>query len=359
MPTYKILGIYSFADNLKEINIREPVILKHEKYNIKSKNAIGIYIKNNKKIGYLPIENNNELLNFKNSYRISKLQLNQDYPVVEINRYYPNINIIENCEFNYIKKIKYDYNLIDITNDLVNSLKNVINSLKHKRINIKKIAITHLDDNFINLSIETSKGIETFYTITYKYFMEFKDKYEELLEFNLIDHVFFKELMFHRPEKYIETSYTNILKYKFIEKHQFLKIIIYEKINKLNDNIDIIYFTKLYIYCIINNDFNYIIKYLNKFTKEKYDDIEIIKKFIENSIIINNFFETYELKLGGFYYDHNKQIYSEIDFINDDTVFIVSEEVFNNYVLNLYLTNKKNLIIYNPIEGTINKVSLV
>ena len=30
MPTYKILGIYSFDDNLKETTLNEPVILKHE-----------------------------------------------------------------------------------------------------------------------------------------------------------------------------------------------------------------------------------------------------------------------------------------------------------------------------------------
>ena len=57
MPNYKLLGIYSFANNLKEININDKVILKSEKFNIKSKNAIGVYTINDKKIGYLPIEN--------------------------------------------------------------------------------------------------------------------------------------------------------------------------------------------------------------------------------------------------------------------------------------------------------------
>ena len=99
MPTYKILGIYSFTKNLIEASLNDPVILKHEKYNIKSKNAIGVYIKNDKKIGYLPIENNSELLNFKNSYKINKLQLNQDYALVEINRCYSNINTLENYSY--------------------------------------------------------------------------------------------------------------------------------------------------------------------------------------------------------------------------------------------------------------------
>ena len=40
MPIYKILGIYSFSNTLREACINDPVVLKHEKYNIKSKNAI-------------------------------------------------------------------------------------------------------------------------------------------------------------------------------------------------------------------------------------------------------------------------------------------------------------------------------
>ena len=351
MPTYKILGIFSFSDNLKEVCVNEPVILKHEKFNIKSKNAIGVYVKNNKKIGYLPIENNDELLNFKNSYKINKLELNQDYPIVEINRCYPNINTIENYEFNYIKKIKYDYQLIDVPKDLIIPLKNVINNLKHKKITIRRIALTYIDDNFVNLTIETCKGIETFNTVTFKYFKENQEKYEELLEFNLIDHTFFKELFFHRPEKYIEINYKNILYNELpISNCEFLEINIYKKINKLDIKIDIIYFVKLYIYCLIINEFDYIIKYVSKYTKEKYTDLDI------DLSIINSIFDVYKLKLGGFFYNHNKKIYSEIDFINDDSIFIIAEKKNNNYILNFDLTDKKNIIIYVPLEGTIYKI---
>ena len=36
-----------------------------------------------------------------------------------------------------------------------------------------------------------------------KYFKEFEENDEELLEFDLIDHTFLKELFLYRPEKYI------------------------------------------------------------------------------------------------------------------------------------------------------------
>lgn len=343
MPTYKILGIYSFTKNLIEASLNDPVILKHEKYNIKSKNAIGVYIKNDKKIGYLPIENNSELLNFKNSYKINKLQLNQDYALVEINRCYSNINTLENYEFSYIKKIKYNYEIIDVPKNLINPLKNVLNNLKHKRITAKRIAIIYLDSDFINLSIETNKGIETFYLISLKFFKENEEKYEELLEFNLIEHTFFQELFFHRPEKYIEINYTNILLSELpLNNCEFLKIQTCEKINKTSYIDDIIYFTKLYIYCLCINDFTYIIKYT--------------KKNIDNDInlsIIKNIFEEYKLNLGGFYYNHEKKIYSEIDFINDDSIFIISDNISKNYLLNYDLTDKKKILIYNPLEGVI------
>lgn len=358
MPCYKILGIYSYADNLREITDNEPVILKHDKYNIKSKNAIGVYTKkSNKKIGYLPTENNNELLNFNDSYIISKLQLNQDYPIVEISRSYPDINILNNYELTLIKKIKYDYQIIDQPSNLKIPLTTLINTLKRKRINVKRLAITYLDDDYINIIIETSKGLESFYTITSKYFKENQDKYNELYESNLIDNIFFKELLFHRPEKYFEINYKNILEYDnqtdSNKKYEFILIDTVNSINSLNNNIDILYFTKLYLYCIINQNYEYVVKYLTKFTKNKYDDI--IQKFINNYIVIDNIYITYNLKLGNFYYDHTKKIYSEIEFINEDIIFIVSEELNNKYLLNCHLTNINKIIVYNPLLGTLHE----
>jgi hypothetical protein len=355
MSCYKILGIFSFADNLIDVKINDSVILKNEKCNIKSKNAIGVYLANKKKIGYLPIEDKNELIKFKHSYKICKLQLNQSYPLVEINREYININNIVNYDFSYIKTIKYDNKIIDIPESLLASLKNVVFTLKHKKINVKQIIITHQDINYINLIIKTTKDLLYFYTVTYKYFQENKDIYEELFDLNLIEHLFYKELLFHRPEKYFEINYTHILNYELLYKYNFINITTYDKIYSSNKNIDIIYFTRLYLNCLINNNFEYIIKYLNKCTKLE-NNIITLNDIIDiiDTTVLNNINTNYELSLGGFYYDHTKKIYSEIDFITDDSIFIISENILNNYALNCYLTKKKYIKIYNPLTGTIN-----
>jgi hypothetical protein len=355
MPSYKILGIFSFANTLQEACIDDPVTLKHEKYNIKSKNAIGVYIKNNKKIGYLPVENNNELLNFKNAYKLTKLQLNQEHPIVEISRCYKTINKLDNYEFEFIKKIKYDYLLFDPPKDLLTPINTLINTFKQKRINVKRIALTYLDTDYINITLETSKGIETFFTVTYQFFNNNIEKYEELYEYNLIEHIFYKDLIFHRPEKYFITNYQSILELEKINCN-FLELQICDQLVTLNDKINEIYFTKLYLYCKIINDFDFVIKYLNQFVKRKGDDMEILKRTIENINVLNNFYETYELKIGGFYYNHNNKTYFEIDFINDDSVIIICDITNNNFILACELANKKNLVIFNPLNGTINKM---
>ena len=115
MPSYKLLGIYSFADTLKKIHINDQVILKSEKFNIKSKNAIGVYTIDDKKLGYLPVENQTEITSFDNAYKISNLVLNKEYPLVEISRFYPKNSCLENVEYPYEKKIKYEYKLVNIT----------------------------------------------------------------------------------------------------------------------------------------------------------------------------------------------------------------------------------------------------
>ena len=355
MPSYKILGIYSFANTLQEACIDDPVTLKHEKFNIKSKNAIGVYIKNNKKIGYLPVENNNELLNFKNAYKLTKLQLNQEHPIVEISRCYKTINKLDNYEFEFVKKIKYEYLLIDPPKYLLTPINTLINTFKQRRINIKRIAITYLDTNYINITIETPKGIETFFTVTYNFFNDNIEKYEEIYEYNLIEHIFYKDLIFHRPEKYFITNYHNILELENINCN-FLELQICDPLSTLNDKINEIYFTKLYLYSKIINNFDFVIKYLNQFVKRKCDDLDILQRTIENINVLNNFYETYELQIGGFYYNHNNKSYFEIDFINDDSVIIISDEINNNFSLTCELANKQKLIIFNPLNGTINRI---
>lgn len=350
MPSYKILGIYSFAENLKRMQINDQVLLKKEDYNIKSKNAIGVYTMDNKKLGYLPVENYDEIKNFNLSYKISNLTLNQEYPLLEISRYYPKINYLENIEYPYEKEIKYEYKLVKISKELEKSIFSLEKYLYTKKLKVKRTAVIYVDENFINILIEIAKGIQQFQTVTLKYYKENNEKYEELYENNLIDNFFYRDLLIYRLECYFESNYESILSYPEITNIFLLKYIptikvtsIHEPIN-LGSKIDNIILIKLYLRYLLTNDNYYLLKYVNK---------------IDNKIvnILNSFISTYNLELGKFTYDHTLKIYDYIDFTNINTVFIISSEFKTNYLYTAYLTNKKNIIIYNPIDSTLLEIN--
>jgi len=364
MPSYKILGIYSFADNLKEINLNDKVILKNEKYNIKSKNAIGVYTIDNNKLGYLPVENQDEITNFNDAYKISNLVLNKEYPVVEISRFYSQNNYLDNIEYPFEKKIKYEYILINISKELQQSVISLEKYLLTKRIKVKKSAVIYCDDNYINILIEISKGIEQFQCITIKYYKENLDKYEELYENKLIENIIFRELLFYRLECYFEKNYKSPLKLPEITNINLLKYInniteeqIHDTLELNYKKIDNILLIKLYLRYLFHNNNEYILKYINNILNIKYDDVDkAIKKIIPNYKLIKDQIENYNLVCGNFTYDHKYEMYEYIDFINESIVFIISEEFKINYLYNALLTNKNNIIIYNPILGSIIKI---
>jgi hypothetical protein len=365
MPTYKLLGIFSFADNLKKININDTVILKNEKYNIKSKSAIGVYTLDNNKIGYLPIENQDEINNFNDAYKISNLILNKEYPVVEISRFYSQNNYLDNIEYQFEKKIKYEYVLTNISIELQQSVIKLEKYLLTKKIKVKKSAVIYYDDNYINILIEISKGIEQFECITLKYFKENIDKYEELYENKLIENTIFRELLFYRLECYFEKNYKSSLKLPEITNINLLKYInniiedqIHDTLELNYKKIDNILLIKLYLRYLFHNNSEYILKYINNLINIKYDDVEkAIKKIIPNYKLIKNQIENYNLVCGKFTYHHKYEMYEYIDFTNESTVFIISEEFKINYLYNALLTNKNNIIIYNPILGSIIKIN--
>lgn len=365
MPTYKIMGIYSFADNLKQMHVNDNVILKHENYNIKSKNAIGVYSLDNKKLGYMPNESKYELETFNNAFIISKLVLNQDYPILEINRYYPSCSYLDNVEYPYEKKLKYEYVLVNISNELAKSLTSLEKYLLTKRIKVKRTAVIYVDELYINILIEVTKGFEQFETVTMKYFKEHSDKYEELFENNIIDNTFFRELMIYRLESYYEKNYSSIHDDMVPVNHELQKLIptiveetVHDELDIEVKGIDCILLTKLYLSFLQTENSYFILKYINKHTLKEYTEVKKgMKKLISNYKILNTFNEKYSLKRGKFSYDHKLKIYDYIDFTNDDTVFIVSDTFKVNYLHAAYLTKKENLIIYNPIEGKINIIN--
>lgn len=307
MPYYKILGIYTFINNIRDMNINDPVILKLDSFNIKSKNAIGVYSLSNKKLGYLPIEDKDEINKFNKEYKVSKIRLCTNEPIFEISRNYPlisYINIIDALPFTSYNK------------DLLLAVDRLKKHLQTKKIKVLNIIVTHYDDNYINILIETKKGTQTFKTVTYEYYKRNVDKYEEFEEYGLIDNSFYRELLTYRLECYIEANYNNII-----------------DIPKLENNI--IYDVK--------EDYN---------VEESNEDIDIVKKNIREDIK-----EKYKLEKGKMYYDHENKIYSNIDFISDNKYpFIVCDSINKNYIINKKLMNTDTIYMYNVVKGIIYRV---
>ena len=321
MIKYKILGIYSFADNLKLVKLNDPVILKKNTMNIKSKNAIAVYSKDNKKLGYLPVETEHN----NNAYKISKLELNQDYPILEICRNYELNNNINNIEHPIFKDLKYSLTIIKTEEKMIEHL---YRELIRKKIKVKKIAITYQDENYINVVIETNKGISTYYTVTRKFFNDNIHRYEELYEFKLIDTIFFKDLQIHRIEKYYEINYTNInevnesCNYNNIEQiHE--KLIIKKEID----------WDKYIRFLITNNKI-----YFNSNIHDYIQNPEEITKFI------NKFSN---IRLGSFLYNHELQLYGYTDLENDEYIFEINKH------RPIHLLTKKKIILYVPKDGII------
>jgi hypothetical protein len=334
MPTYKILGIYSFAETLKKMYINDPVILKAEKNNIQSKNAIGIYNKEHKKLGYLPIEKKEELNIENNIYKITKLCLHSEIPTVEISRSYNYIGFIPNIEFPFIKKIKYKYKNINISKELSKAIESLILDLKLKRIKIKKSLVTYVDDFFINLILETAKGFETFNLVTYNYYTKYKDFYEEIYEKNLIDVPFFRELLVHRIEKYFEVNYKNVedLNENVVKFDKMTEYHLHEPINDYTLDVFNIYFNYL-----INNDDTY----LKDYNLNIFENIKL-------------FFNKYTIELGNFYYCHDLEIYGYLYYLTDNAYIEIinnTPEYIDSYIYKCYLAKKDNLILYNPVTG--------
>jgi hypothetical protein len=365
MPNYKLLGIYSFADNLKKININDQVILKLDQFNIKSKNAIGVYTIDNKKLGYLPVENQNEIVFFNNAYKISNLILNKEFPLVEISRFYPKNNYLDNIEYPYEKKIKYGYILVNISRELQKSMIGLEKYLKTKRIKVKRSAVIYYDDNYINILIEVSKGINQYECITLKYFKENIDRYEELNENKLIENTFFRELLFYRLEYYFEKNYISPLNSPQITNIYLLKYVntiiqeqIHDKLELINEKIDNILIIKLYLRYLFHNNNEYILKYINKIINKEYTDVDkAMEEIIPNYKVIKEIIINYNLEQGKFIYDHKYKMYEYIDFTNESSVFVISDEFNINYLYNGLLTKKSNLIVYNPLMGIFLRIN--
>jgi hypothetical protein len=195
MFKFKIEGINSFHEAIKDIKLNDKIILKRNINNQLSEEAIGVYNIFNKKLGYAP---------FKYSQQIN---LNLNYFIYNINL--STRNIIIGCiypETNYIDIIKPDNSNsnININHDLY-SLKK---KLEISGLKITDIKLLYADDYFIDINIKSEPNIDiNFYTVTKKYYDNNLIKYNEFFENNLIEFNVYRSFYTHRLEQYIIKKY--------------------------------------------------------------------------------------------------------------------------------------------------------
>lgn len=355
MQNIEISGIYTYYDNVKNLKLNDKIILKENKNNKITKDAVAAYTINNCKIGYIPYTI--KQININNNYFVSKIKLNSIKPILFISCKYNNCNII-NIEPEIIKQIKYN-NIKKINktpyDEDINKLKREI--IKNNIIINNDIYILYYDENFIDLSINN----KIFYTVTKIYYEKNIFKYEEFINYKLIPFNIYQLFKIHRLETYIINNYNNIDYFFNKYKNKIINIIkknninidsLYKtiKIDKINfDNIDII---KLIIKCDINQ--NYILNNEIKYIKDMCKiNLDIYTVYLYN--IFNN------INSGDICYNHELKAYCNIDLYNDDNIIIINDMEINinniiYFIIILLISNKKYVNIYNPILGIIYKL---
>ena len=195
MFKFQIEGVKSFIDNLKEIKLNDKVFLKRNMNNSISKEAIGIYLINKKKIGYAP---------FIYSQHI---HLDLEYNIININL--SKKEIIIGCSYqetNYFEILKPDNSNINI--DEQHDLQLFKKKLEIMGLNISTINVLYADDYFIDIKIISNNISNIYYTVTKKYYDNYLIKYTEFFDHKLIKYNVYRPFFTHRLEEYIIKSYT-------------------------------------------------------------------------------------------------------------------------------------------------------
>lgn len=223
IQTIQIDGTFSFIDNIRNCRIGDYIKLIPNSNNRISKDAIGAYTITQKKIGYIPYKNTQVDINAK--YKIEKINLTQQNPILLISREHEKINIIRVGE-----KHKELNNKL-ITNDFMHFIK----YLRHAGHTIIDGGIIYNDENYIDIFIESSE-IKYYYTVTKKYYDKNIFLYDEFFDLGLIKRNTYKPFFVHRPEIYIELSYISINK---LMNKKAIKALKYDITFVENNEIDI------------------------------------------------------------------------------------------------------------------------
>lgn len=389
MQFIQIDGTFTFAQNIKELKIGDLIKLQTNPSNRINKDAIGAYTTSGSKIGYVPFKSNQ--IDLKAKYKVAKINLTQDNPILLIARDFDQSNFIL-TEPNYIKNIKYQGSIINNTDP---DLKDFKKFLEKSKVFLQNIGIEYQDQNFINLIIETPENANRFYTVTKKYWEENVFKYDEFFKFKLIPKCIYQPFQIHRMESYIEKNYKPIdklLKSKKFKIENLIKENLLEGIHieaqnygfetisssnlkvlnkkllanfingKEQEELNLI---KLIIkYAINPNEYinpNNYLKYLDPPNNYSTIDLDELIKQIEIGELKDLF---NELKVGGLCYNHGLKKYCDIDLYDDINIIEISTEttisknIFIELLIKLLISDKQIANLYNPLKGTIFRLEL-
>jgi hypothetical protein len=286
MLNIHIDGTFTYSDNVKQLKLGDTIKLLPNINNRINSEAIGAYTVDNKKIGYIPFTKNQ--VDIKSKYKVSKIQLLQNNPLLVISREINSCNII---------KIEYNDKSMSINNDVIQELKRFHKYLEKDGHNIKLIKILYLDLNFINILIKTENEEIIFYTVTKKYYDEHIFIYDEFYNLGLIPKNIYQPFQIHRLEEYIKKKYRPIDKLKNYK-------------SKINDIMD---------------------------------DLLDLSSYDKSEIDLSNY------KKDGLCYNHTLKTYCYIDYYDENDVLFEIEE-FNkknlqDIILRLIITDKSNINI--------------
>ena len=224
MQYIQIDGTFTYAQNIKELKIGDTIKLRINSSNRINKDAIGAYTLSGSKIGYVPFKSNQ--IDIKAKYKVTKINLTQDNPILLIAREFEQSNFIL-TEPEFIKDIKYKGLIINRTDC---DLKDFKKYLEVSKILIEDIGIEYQDQNFINLIIKTDEGVNRFFTVTKKYYEENVFKYDEFFKFKLIPKCIYQPFQIHRLESYIQKKYKPID--KLVKSKKFKLENIFDDLNE-------------------------------------------------------------------------------------------------------------------------------
>ncbi len=349
MQYIQIDGTFTYAQNIKELKIGDIIKLRINPSNRINKDAIGAYTLSGAKIGYVPFKSNQ--IDIKAKYRVSKINLTQDHPLLLIAREFEQSNFIL-TEPDFIKESKYQGLIINRTDS---DLKDFKKYLEVSKVLVQDIGIEYQDENYINLIIKTDDSINRFYTVTKKYYEENVFKYDEFFKFKLIPKCIYQPFQIHRLESYIEKKYKPID--KLVKSKKFKLENIFDDFNEDLPNFGFETITDPNLKVINKkvNDIN-LIKLIIRYNINPYSYINPNYNAI-NLDLLKDMFN--DLKIGGLCYNHNLKKYCHID-LHDDTNIIeistdtnVNKKIFVELLIKLMISDKQIINIYNPIKGTI------